>query len=275
MLISTTSALGVWAFVERNFRAARRYWGWEIAWLTYSVVNVLAVTYIAPGSRELTGTPMADVGLLTVYLLIGTLVWAFLHEVFDMTAFMVSWERWEGTIEYTFMAPIRLATMLFGSSIFSVVYAGIRALVVLSLASLFFDLDLTGANFVTAAIFLAVGSIGFLGFGIVAATLPLMYVERGPQMTIIVSATLLLVSGIYYPISVLPGWLQAISWVSPARYVLEGIRAGILDGLSVTELWGTLGPLALISAAAVPLGVWIFSLAAKYAKKTGRLKRSG
>ena len=275
MLPSTTSALGAWAFVERNFRAARRYWGWEIAWLTYSVVSVLAVTYIAPGARELTGTPAADVGLLTIYLLIGTLVWAFLHEVFDLTAFMVSWERWEGTIEYTFMAPIRLATMLVGSSVFSVLYAAIRTILVLGVASLFFDLDLSGANFLTAGVFLAVGSIGFLGVGIMAATLPLMYVERGSQMTVIVSAILLLVSGIYYPISVLPGWLQAISWISPARYVLEGIRAGILDGSPVTELWGTLGPLALISVVTVPLGIWIFSLAATYAKKSGRLKRSG
>ena len=275
MRASTASALGVWAFVERNYQATRRYWGWEIAWLTYGVVTVLAVTYIAPGTQELTGSPAEDVSLLTIYLLIGTLVWAFLADVFDFTAFMVSWERWEGTIEYTFMAPIRLATMLVGSSVFSVLYAVLRTVIIFAIALLFFDLDLSGANFLTAAVFMAVGSIGFLGVGIMAATLPLMYVERGSQMTVILSATLLLVSGIYYPISVLPGWLQAISWVSPARYVLEGIRAGILEGSPITELGGTLGPLTLISVVTVPLGMWTFGLAANYAKKTGRLKRSG
>ena len=275
MRATTLRFLGAWAFVERNFRASRRYWGWEIAWLAYSVVTVLAVTYIAPGMQALTGAPASDINFLTIYLLIGTLVWAFLADVFDSTAFMVGWERWEGTIEYTFMAPIRLATMLLGSSVFSVAYAALRTMVVFAVAMLFFKIDLGNANILTAMIFLATGSIGFLGVGLMASTLPLMYVERGSQMTVIVSATLLLVSGIYYPISVLPGWLQAMSWVSPARYVLEGIRAGILDGRPITELGATLWPLVLISVVTVPLGVWIFGVAATYAKRTGRLKRTG
>ena len=275
MRTGTPLMLGAWAFVERNFRASRRYWGWEVAWLAYSVVTVLAVTYIAPGMQALTGAPASDINFLTIYLLIGTLVWAFLADVFDSTAFMVGWERWEGTIEYTFMAPIRLATMLLGSSVFSVGYAALRSIVVFAIAMLFFKIDLGDANILTAVIFLATGSVGFLGVGIIASTLPLMYVERGSQMTVIVSATLLLVSGIYYPISVLPGWLQAMSWVSPARYVLEGIRAGILEGRPITELGATLWPLILISVVTVPLGVWIFGVAATYAKRTGRLKRTG
>ncbi len=166
MRTGTPLMLGAWAFVERNFRASRRYWGWEVAWLAYSVVTVLAVTYIAPGMQALTGAPASDINFLTIYLLIGTLVWAFLADVFDSTAFMVGWERWEGTIEYTFMAPIRLATMLLGSSVFSVGYAALRSIVVFAIAMLFFKIDLGDANILTAVIFLATGSVGFLGVGI-------------------------------------------------------------------------------------------------------------
>ena len=60
----------------------------------------------------------------------------------------------------------------------------------------------------------------------IAAILPLLYVERGAQMTFVLQSCLLLVSGVYYSIEVLPGWMQVLSKLSPATYVLDGVRAG-------------------------------------------------
>jgi ABC-2 type transport system permease protein len=63
--------------------------------------------------------------------------------------------------------------------------------------------------------------------------------------------------------------------VSPATYTLEGARKAILDGAGVSAVWGDLWPLILIGAIAVPLGLYVFSLGERYAKRHGRLKRSG
>ncbi len=63
-----------------------------------------------------------------------------------------------------------------------------------------------------------------------AAILPLMYVERGAQMTFVLQSALLLVSGVYYSIEVLPEWMQVLARLSPATYVLEGMRAGLIEG---------------------------------------------
>jgi ABC-2 type transport system permease protein len=84
---------------------------------------------------------------------------------------------------------------------------------------------------------------------------------------------MLVVSGVYYPVSVMPGWMQAISRVSPATYALRGDRASIVNGASVQ--WADMWPLIVIGALAMPVGLWIFSLGEKYAKKHGKLKRSG
>ena len=54
---------------------------------------------------------------------------------------------------------------------------------------------------------------------------------------------LLLVSGVYYPIDVLPEWMQVLSHLSPATYVLDGVRAGLIDGVPVTALWYDVVPL--------------------------------
>jgi ABC-2 type transport system permease protein len=86
---------------------------------------------------------------------------------------------------------------------------------------------------------------------------------------------LLLVSGVYYPISVLPGWMQPIARISPATYVLEGMRQALLEGATLRQLWGQILPLLAMGIIAIPVGVFIFGRAEHYAKRTGKLKRSG
>ncbi len=283
MSISTSAlreARASYAFVERNFNLVKRYWGWEIVFLVYTVAQSLAVMYIgaAMGSPDAVGgailRPLA-VQRLILYLAVGALIWSYLAAVFDSISETIGWERWEGTIEYTMMAPISRITHLLGSSLFSVLYGVLRTALILVVLTLFFHLDLSHVNPISALAVIMAGSFSFIGFGIMAAVLPLLYTERGSQMTQIISATLLLVSGVYYPISVLPSWMQAIARISPAYYALEGMRAAILSGAGITKMGGDLLPLLAIGLVTIPAGFVCFLRAERYAKKTGRLKRSG
>jgi ABC-2 type transport system permease protein len=277
MAVATTTFLrearAAYAFVERNYHLTRRYWGWEVVFLVYSLVSSLSILFLG-ASVETQNQQLAGQGLI-LYLLVGTLVWSYLGVVFDVIADMISWERWEGTIEYTFMAPITRATHLIGSCIFGVLYGFIRTGVILAVIALFFNIDLSHANFAGATVGLLIGSVGFVGLGIMASTLPLLFTERGAQMTQIVRAALLLVSGVYYPISVLPGWMQALATVSPATYVLEASRQSLLQGAGPGQLLPVLWPLALTGVVCIPLGLVTFGIAERYVKRTGRLKRRG
>src|SRR5439155_1460593 len=147
----------------------------------------------------------------------------------------------------------------------------------LIVVGVFFHLDLSHADYLTAIFMLLIGSVSFIGFGIAAAVLPLLYTEKGMQMSFIVRAVLLLISGVYYPIEILPGWMQPLARISPATYVLEGLRAGLLRNQVIwsAEIWNYTWPLILTALISVPLGVYVFSVAERYAKKTGRLKRNG
>jgi ABC-2 type transport system permease protein len=69
--------------------------------------------------------------------------------------------------------------------------------------------------------------------------------------------------------------MQTLAHFSPVYYALEGIRATLLDGASLTERWGDVWPLLLMGLVFVPLGIWIFGQGERFAKRTGRLKRSG
>jgi ABC-2 type transport system permease protein len=256
-----------YAFIERNFFLTRRYWGWELAFLVYSVAGALSISLI--GADQ--GSPR-----LLLTLMVGAIFWNYLSVVFSWIAETISIERWEGTLEYTFMAPVRRWAQLLGSVLYAMVYGLIHTTVILVALVLFFpQLELANANPLTALAFVLLGSFSFVGIGMIAAILPLLYVERGAQMTFVLQSVLLLVSGVYYSIEILPPWMQVLSRLSPATYVLDGVRAGLIDGTPITALLHDVWPLIVMGFLFIPFGLWAFSRAERYAKRTGKLKRVG
>lgn len=266
-----------YAFFERNWNLTKRYWAWEIVWLVYNLINALSVTLISKNTQMLGNVSQAQVDALTLYLVIGTSVWSYLSVTFDGITDLINIERWEGTIEHTFMAPISRFTHMVGSCWYAVGHGILFTFVQLIVVALFFHLDLSQANYLTALFVLLLGSISFVGFGIAASALPLLFTERGAQMSYIIKAVILLVSGVYYPISVLPDWMQPAARISPATYVLNGLRDALQHNAAIwsSTIWASTWPLLISSVVSVPVGLWIFGVAERYAKRKGSLKRNG
>jgi ABC-2 type transport system permease protein len=264
-----------WAFVERQTNLWKRYWAWEVVWLVYGVVNTLAITFIAKQAEQSGFVDAKAANDLVLFLLLGTLVWAYLSAVLDDISLVVTWERWEGTIEHTLMAPVPRWVHLVGMAVFGVLHATVRTLLILAIAMPFFDVSFAQADWPSAAVVLVVGSVSIASLGILAGVLPLLYPERGTQMSFMVQAFVLLVSGVYYSVDVLPAWLRVLSYGSPATYILEGIRGALIDGDSIASTADTLAILAGFGALMLPASIAIFAVAERWAKKTGKLKRQG
>ena len=154
-------------------------------------------------------------------------------------------------------------------------YGLLHTAVVLVVIVLVFDLDMGNANYVSAPAVLVAGSLSLVGIGIMGAVLPLLYPERGAEMTHVIQAALVLISGIYIKAGDMPEPLATMSIFSPARYVIEGIRRALIDGKGFGDLWLTIVGLIASGFVMIPAGVWVFSMGERYAKRTGRLKRSG
>ncbi len=265
--------IGFAGIVERNTYLIRRFVWWELAWFLYTVANTLTIVFIAKGVEA--GGYHLDVNREMIILLIGAVVWSYLGLIFEIETETVAWERWEGTIEYTFMAPLSRPAHLLGMGAFAVLYGVIRTVALFGLVAVMLGVHFTNPNFATATVVLAVSSVSFVGIGMMTAVLPLVSPEKGTQLGFIAQGLLLVVSGVYYPVSVLPQWMQWLSVLSPATYTLEGARRAILDGAGVSAVWDDLWPLILIGTIAVPLGLYVFAMGERYAKRHGRLKRSG
>src|SRR6059036_144596 len=265
--------IGLYGMVERNYYLIKRYAWWEVAFFFWTAANTLTIVFIAKGVVAEGGS--VDIDRLTTVLLIGAVMWSYLGIVFELLIETVAWERWEGTIEYTFMAPLTRATHLLGTGVFAVLYGRVRATIVFTVIAAFFGLHMPNANFGSAVLLIAVASISFIGIGMMTAVLPLISPEKGTQFGYVAQGLMLVVSGVYYPVTVLPVFMQWIATISPATYALRGERAAIINGASVTQVWGDIWPMLIIGVISVPLGIWVFRRGELHAKKHGKLKRSG
>ena len=278
MIANVGAQVGLaYAFVEREIALSKRYWAWEIVWLVYGIVTSLSVAYIGLAAPTIAGGAVdsAAVSRFVLYLLVGTITWRFLGLIFEQMGETIAWERWEGTIEYTFMAPVPRLTHLAGMCGATLVRALAFSVAILAAVTLFVPVDLSHANALSALVLLGTGAVAFIGLAIGSAVFPLLWTEKGLQMAYIVQAVVLLVSGVYYPTDILPAWMQPLSFVSPATYVIRGMRAALLDGASLAAVWPNLWPALLVGAISIPLGLRVFLWAERHAKRTGRLKRSG
>src|SRR4051794_32392931 len=266
-------AIALAGVVERNAYLVKRYGWWEAAFFLWTVANTLTVVFIAEGV-EATGGRL-DVERETASLLVGAVIWSYLGIIFEILTETVAWERWEGTIEYTFMAPLPRAVHLLGMGAFAILYGVVRTALLFAVVAAFFGLRFAGADFGGALVALPVPSVSFRSIGMGTAVLPLVSPEKGAQLGFVAQGLLLVVSGVYYPVDVMPGWMQAIATISPATYALDGIRGAVLDGQGVGALWGNIWPLAVMGVVAVPAGLAVFRAGERYAKRHGKLKRSG
>ena len=266
----------LFGFAERQMHVVKRYWVWEVVWLFYSLVSVLSIGFLASGLGSLgAANGSFDLRRAQLYLLVGALLWGYLSLVFMEAAYAISWERWEGTIEYTFMAPVRRVTHLMGICLFAIGYGLARTLVVFLIATFMFSLDFSHANFGGALAVLAVSTVPLIGLSIFTSVLPLLSPQKGEQMSIALQGFLLLVSGVYYPLTVLPVPMQVAGAASPLTYALAGIRESLLQGAGIREELPAIGILLAMGAVMIPSSVWVFSWAERRAKRLGLLKRSG
>src|ERR671939_983256 len=169
-LTARNQGIALMGVVERNSYLVKRYGWWELAFFLWTVANTLTVVFIAKGV-EATGGRL-DVERQTASLLIGAVIWAYLGIVFEILTETVAWERWEGTIEYTFMAPLSRPVHLLGMGFFAVLYGLVRASLVFGAIAAMFRLHMPNANFLSALLIVAVASVSFIGIGMMTAVLP-------------------------------------------------------------------------------------------------------
>jgi ABC-2 type transport system permease protein len=175
-----------------------------------------------------------------------------------------------GTLEALLVTPVPIPAVLFGSSLYSLLFQVFRTALHLGVALAFFGLALGRIN---GAGFLAVGVLTvlcFLSVGVLSASFVLVYKTGNPFSWILGTVSGLL-GGVVFPIALLPPWIRWVSSLLPVTYALDGMRKSLLASSSLVQVLPDVVALAAFDALLVPLSLVAFRGAVRKAKRDGSL----
>ena len=168
------------------------------------------------------------------------------------TALSVVREKERGTMEQLRVAPLRTHELILGKTI---PYLGISLLatvIILAAARVLFGVEIKGPylDLLGATLLYLVGA---LGFGLLISTLAHNQAVAFQAGLITSMLPAMLLSGFIFQIRMMPDWLQAITFLVPARYYLVILRGVILKGEGLSPYWPQVGALAIYALAVVAL----------------------
>lgn len=258
------------AFIRRDLLIA---WSYRLAFVT-DVVSMAAQALVFSIIGQLVDPARLPEygGSQTTYMefvAIGIVLSLVITLLLDRVGNAIRGEQMTGTLESLLTTPTRTATIQIGSAAFEFLWVPIRAALFLLAIALSFGLDFHASGIIPAAVVLLAFMPFVWGLGLAAAGMILTF-RRGAGAT--AAGTLLgLGSGAFFPVELLPDWLEPMMVVNPIAIALDGIREALLGGAGWTDLGPKLLVLTPLSALSLAIGVMAFRLALRRERRLGTL----
>jgi ABC-2 type transport system permease protein len=260
-------AQAITAIVRRDYHITRSY---RLAFgldLVFGVANLLLYYFISrtfgrAGTASLEGAPS-----YFAFAVVGIVVMVVMQAASAATAVRIREEQLTGTLEALVVQPITSLELALGLAGFPFVFAIVRAVVYLAIASAWLGVDVGQADWPGTAFVLLGAGAALTGLGI-ALGATVLVIKKGDVLAGFAIFVLGLLAGSLFPISVLPGWIQPLAKIAPPRFALDGMRSALYQGAG----WGDDAiVLTLLAVLTFPIAVWIFDRALRFAERTGSL----
>jgi len=232
------------------------------AWVA---VDILLWGFI---SRYLNG--VAHAGFSFVPALLGAvLLWDFLTRVMQGVTMAFFEDVWSRNFLNLFASPLGTFEYLAGLIATGVTTSFVGLLVMVSLAWAAFGLSFLAYG-VALAPFLMVLFLTGIALGVAAAAVVLRFGPASEWLVWPIPSLISPFAGVFYPVSVLPGWMRVVSRGLPPSYVFEGMRAVLAGRPPPWDRLALGGGLALVY---VGLACWFFMAVYRYAIREGLIAR--
>ena len=261
----------VWAYVKKEFLIELSYkfafllyvFGVFTSVATYFFIDRLFGSRVVP-DLEPFGTPYF------AYVLVGNAFFAYVGAAIGGVSGYLASEQSRGTLEVLFATPTRLRVLLLAMAIWNTLYASVEAVAYFFVGALAFGVDFSQINWGTLLSVSGLVIVVFNSIGLIEAAFILVF-KRGAVVAWVVNGAWALLGGVFFPVTVLPDWLQLISALNPITYAIRALQLGIYRGTPVTELGQEIAVLTLFAVAFVPLGLLSWSWAVRRARTEGTL----
>jgi len=259
------------AFLKRDFLINSSYKAAFLFQYGSIVFSVLTFFFIAKLFGKNVSSYLVEYGGdYFSFVLIGIAFYGYLSTAMGSFTEAIGKEQSCGTLEVLLLTPTKISHIIGYGALWNFFFTSLNVLVYILLGILFFHFPIAKINLPAVIIILILTIISFSSLGIISASF-ILVLKRADPINWLFSGVSRFLGGVYFPISILPGWVQRISRFLPITYSLEGMRKAMLLGSSIKDIWPDISALILFSVIFLPLSIWGFKFAINKAKKQGSL----
>ena len=204
------------------------------------------------------------------FVLIGIMMRQFLGK--SLNAFSQSFfsEQAGGTLEAMLLTPTRLPFLFVMISLWDLVLSFSSIALYILFGVCFFGVQLSWSSLPTTLLILLISTVAFYSLGILSTSF-LMVFKKGDPFDLVFGGLSSLLGGVYFPISLLPDWMEKFSFCLPITYALKALRLSLLQGASLQQVAFEMVVLAAMAVLFFPLSLLSFRWALQRVKQDGSL----
>jgi len=239
--------------------------GWLLPVFSYYFIGVMYKNAVAPSLAAYGGSYVS-------FMVVGVAFQGYVSSAFTTLATRIRNEQLMGTLEYVLMSPTRLSSFLFYNAAWAFLLNSINAVLILGVGIGFLGVHFVHVDLLGVALALILAILSNMGLGMASAGI-IMVTKQGDPISFLFNAISNLLSGVFFPISVLPTWLRFFSYLLPLTWSLEAIRYSLLKGYTLFQLAPYLEILSLFTVITVPFGLGLFAWGFRRARVEGSISQ--
>jgi ABC-2 type transport system permease protein len=259
----------VLGLIQRDWAMARSY---RIAFFTQLALGTISLagyyfiskTFPAVPSSSLNGAPN-----YFAFVAVGAALAVVMQGAAHGLGQKIREEQLTGTLEALILQPLTSAELALGLVGFPFLFTLFNAVAYLLIANVLLGANFSHASWPAFVLALAATGAALSAIGVALGAI-LVVVKRAQAVVAFVVTIIMFLGGAFFPLSVLPGWLETLAKLVPTRYAFEAVRASLYQG----DHWARpVASLVLFAVIAFPLAVMLFSGAVKICLRQGTLSQ--
>ena len=195
-----------------------------------------------------------------LYMLLGAATFTVVSLMLWLIGYWVRREQETGTLESLYLAPVRRIWVLAGVTSYAFLRAMIAFVIAIALGSLLFQVNPFNSGMGLAIVFLAIGFLPLWGLAFMFGAF-IMKIKEADSVIQVLQWILAFLMGVFYPITLLPGYMQAVAGTFPPTVMTDGVRASILNiSFIYQSAYGSLAVLCAMALVVPLLGYQVFEV---------------
>jgi ABC-2 type transport system permease protein len=175
-----------------------------------------------------------------------------------------------GCLEAMLSSQTDSLTIVLMSSLYGLMSGAVQLALILFIGAGFMGVDFSHMNILATLVVFGCSVLTFVAFGVLSAS-AILWLKKGDPLAWILGGMGTMLGGAYFPIEVLPGWLQKVSFLIPITYSLDALRLTMLKGYSVQMAARPILILSVMAATLLPLSLLVFAAMVRKGRREGTL----